>query len=294
MSRWVEEHADVVLWLDFRQCRTQGDGVRPGLVEVIDPDVQMEHLLLLLCPFRPYRRAVRRLRLEGESCATLRRSEQDPVRFVEFHFPSQQALIEVRQCRGIRAVHDHGRQRETGVGIQGGSFARRCRFRSLFSPSSLFGRRALCRHWACRRPSCGHRRAVSSLRFWPRLRTGCWLCGVNPIGWRCRPGRGQVWRGDAGVRGRLQGSLSVGARTVVLVTIRAAGASRTRLAPVTAHGGETPTVRSAAGGCAMPPAADGRGRGCRRGLALCVCSWRRRSGWAWVGRCCRVFGSASG
>lgn len=63
MSRRVTQDPDVFLGLELGlglglgpgACRPRRDRIRLGLVEVIDPDIEMQHLLLFPGLFRPHR-----------------------------------------------------------------------------------------------------------------------------------------------------------------------------------------------------------------------------------------------
>lgn len=110
VPRRIKEHPYIVVRLKRCASRPCGDRIRPGLVKVIDSEIEMEHLLLLLGPFGPHGGLVPRLGLEREPGTAVRAAEQYPVRFAAFHLPAEQLPVEVRQRMSIRTVQDHRRK----------------------------------------------------------------------------------------------------------------------------------------------------------------------------------------
>lgn len=68
VTRRVEVDANVVLWLEVGQCCPNGDRVRYSLIQVVNVNVQVQHLLLFPGSFRPYRGPIVRLGLERQVC----------------------------------------------------------------------------------------------------------------------------------------------------------------------------------------------------------------------------------
>lgn len=64
VSRRIEQHPDIVLRLESGARRPRRDRIRLGLIKVIDPDVEMQHLLLFSGLFRPHWGLKSRLGLE--------------------------------------------------------------------------------------------------------------------------------------------------------------------------------------------------------------------------------------
>ena len=110
----VEVDTNVVLWLKAGRCRSDCDRMRSSLIQVVNANVQVQHLLLLAGLFRPYRGSIVCLGLKRQACSAFRAPEQDPVWLTPFHFPPQELSIEVREGMSIRTVQDHRCKRESG------------------------------------------------------------------------------------------------------------------------------------------------------------------------------------
>jgi hypothetical protein len=54
MTRRVEVNPHVVLWLEVGQPRSDGQGVSFRLAQVVNPNVQVKHLLLFAGLLRPH------------------------------------------------------------------------------------------------------------------------------------------------------------------------------------------------------------------------------------------------
>jgi len=119
MTSRVEVDANIVLWLEVSQYRSDGDRVRSGLIQVVDSDVQVEHLLLLPGSFRPYRGLIVRLGLERQTHPPLGATEEHPVGLAGYHVPTQEPSIEIREDVSVRAIQDHRCERQPGGPIHG-------------------------------------------------------------------------------------------------------------------------------------------------------------------------------
>lgn len=84
----------------------------PRLVKVIDPEVEMQHLLLFPGLFRPHRGLISGLGLEREPGTSVRVPDEYPVRLASGDLPAEQPSVEVRERMRIRAVQDHRRKRK--------------------------------------------------------------------------------------------------------------------------------------------------------------------------------------
>ncbi len=114
MTSRVEVDANAVLWLEVSECCPDGERVRSALVQIVNMNIQVQHLLLLPESFRPYRGSIVRLGLKRQASSPLGTPEQDPVRLAPFHLPPKELSIEVREDMRIRTVQDHRCKREPG------------------------------------------------------------------------------------------------------------------------------------------------------------------------------------
>jgi hypothetical protein len=71
VSGRIVVNPNVALRLMLGQDRADGDGMRAGLLEVLDLDVEMHHHLLVFGVGRPRRADVGVLKLEGEADTTV-------------------------------------------------------------------------------------------------------------------------------------------------------------------------------------------------------------------------------
>jgi hypothetical protein len=104
MPGWVQADPDVVLRLVLWERRAHGDRMRDPGHQVVDPDLQVHHHLLVTRPGRPDGADVTRLGLEVKAGPAARRPEYHPAGFLRNRDPAEESAVEVRERVSIRPV----------------------------------------------------------------------------------------------------------------------------------------------------------------------------------------------
>ena len=110
MAGGVDHHPDPGLRLVLGQPCPGRDGVGDRRVEVVDLDLEVDHLVLLTGLLGPHRGAVPLLSLDQQVGAAGRIAQRDPAVAVASRlFVSEEAAIEAGQLLGVGAVDAHAR-----------------------------------------------------------------------------------------------------------------------------------------------------------------------------------------
>jgi hypothetical protein len=108
MPRRVEQHAHAFLRLELRQACTTFECVRDCPVEVIDLDVEVEHLVLSIRLLGPHGFAVTGLGLERQPGSSGGITHQHPLWFAKRDFPPKESPIEIGHRVRVGAVDANG------------------------------------------------------------------------------------------------------------------------------------------------------------------------------------------
>ncbi len=112
MTGRVEHHAHTVLRLVVGQTCAGCQGVVDCRVEIVDLNVEVQHLVLSGRLLRPGWFAVTGLGLERQSGATLRVAHQHPFRLARGDVPTEQSAVEIGHDVRVGAVDADGCESE--------------------------------------------------------------------------------------------------------------------------------------------------------------------------------------
>jgi len=108
MPGGVEHHAHAFLRLVFGDARAARDRMRDCRMEIVDLDIEVDHLVLRIGALGPRRCSVSRIGLERQTRATFGIAHQHEVRFGDRHVPTEQRPVEVGHRMRISAVDTDG------------------------------------------------------------------------------------------------------------------------------------------------------------------------------------------
>src|SRR6266567_3342314 len=109
----VEVDPDVLLRLEVREGRAGRERVLAGCGEIIDPDVEVHHHLLVARPGWPGRPDVGVFGLERQARAAVRRPECHPAILIRPGWPAEEPAVETGEFAGVWRVQDDAIDRES-------------------------------------------------------------------------------------------------------------------------------------------------------------------------------------
>ncbi len=98
----IEHHSYIRLRLSIRRDRSQFDRARDAPLEIVDPDIEMDHHQLFAIDRRPDRPLVTIFVVKGQSHPAGGRTDPEPSLAVFDNGPTQQLRIEPSQPARIR------------------------------------------------------------------------------------------------------------------------------------------------------------------------------------------------